>query len=107
MVRACRPPARPGEFPVRAPLDNGDVDISQRQLAGQHQPCRTSSGDHHCMLGHRHTPVVSAAAINPALRDRQVDGNSFVGPAEAAGRYQIIEQKQASQARAGVRRLAC
>jgi hypothetical protein len=40
-----------------SPLDNGDVDVRQRQLARQHQPCRTSSGDHHRMLGHRHTPI--------------------------------------------------
>jgi hypothetical protein len=48
---------RASEFLAGAPLDNGDVDASQRQLARQHQPGRASSGDHHRMLGHRHTPV--------------------------------------------------
>ncbi|WP_334380319.1 MULTISPECIES: hypothetical protein [unclassified Bradyrhizobium] len=34
------------------------------------------------MLGHRHTPVVFAAAINPALRDRRADSKCthFVTP---------------------------
>ena len=45
--------ARAGEVLAGAPLDDGDVDARQRQLARQHQPCRTSSGDHHRMLGHR------------------------------------------------------
>ena len=36
-----------------APLDDGDVDPRQRQLARQHQPRRASAGDHHRMLGHR------------------------------------------------------
>ena len=50
MVRACRPPARePIELLAGAPLDNGNVDPRQRQLARQHQPRRTSSGDHHRM----------------------------------------------------------
>ena len=51
MVRACRPPARePIESLVRAPLDDGDVDARQRQLARQHHPRRTSSGNHHRMF---------------------------------------------------------
>ena len=44
--------ARAGEVLAGAPLDDGDVDARQRQLARQHQPRRTSSGDHHRMLGH-------------------------------------------------------
>jgi hypothetical protein len=28
-----------------APLDDGDVDAGQRQLAGEHQPGRTAAGD--------------------------------------------------------------
>ena len=47
MQTAC---ARAGEVLARAPLDDGDVDPRQRQLARQHQPRRTSSGDHHRML---------------------------------------------------------
>jgi hypothetical protein len=61
-----------------APLDNGNVDARQRQLACQHQPCRTSSDDHHRIVGHRHTPVVSAAAINSAARDQHVDNNTLI-----------------------------
>ena len=54
MVRECRPPARePARSWLVAPLDDGDVDPRQRQLGRQHQPRRTSSGDHHRMLpGH-------------------------------------------------------
>jgi hypothetical protein len=44
MQTAC---ARANEVLAGAPLDNGNVDSRQRQLAGQHQPCRTSSDDHH------------------------------------------------------------
>ena len=43
--------ARAGEVLAGAPLDNRNVDARQRQLARQHQPGRTSSGDHHRMLG--------------------------------------------------------
>src|SRR5205807_2332087 len=49
--------ARAGEVLAGAPLDNGNVDARQRQLARQHQPRRTAPGDHHRMLGHRHPPV--------------------------------------------------
>ena len=45
--------ARAGEVLAGAPLDDGDVDTRQRQLARQHQPGRTSSGDHHRMVGLR------------------------------------------------------
>jgi hypothetical protein len=51
------PCARAGEVLTGAPLDNGHVNARQRQLARQHQPCRSSSGDHHRTLGHRHTPI--------------------------------------------------
>ena len=47
--------ARAGEVLAGAPLDDGDVDARQRQLARQHQPRRTSAGDHHRML-HPVTP---------------------------------------------------
>jgi hypothetical protein len=30
------------------------------------------------MIGHRHTPVVSAVAINPAARDRHVDNSALI-----------------------------
>ena len=47
--------ARAGEGLVGPPLDDDDVDAGKRQFASQHQPRRTASGDHHGMLGHRHT----------------------------------------------------
>jgi hypothetical protein len=51
--------ARAGQILAGAPLDNGNVDARQRQLARRHQPRRTSSGDHHRMIGHSHTPAGS------------------------------------------------
>ena len=61
---ACVQPSctRAGKILVRAPLDEGNVDPSQRQLARQHQPRRTASGDHHRTLGHGRT----SAGITPA-----------------------------------------
>jgi hypothetical protein len=55
-VQAAR--ARAGEVLAGSPLDDGDVDLRQRQLARQHQPCRTSAGDHHRMRGHSYAPAV-------------------------------------------------
>ncbi len=49
--------ARADEVLAGAPLDNGDVDPRQRQLARQHQPRRAAAGDHHRMFGH--TPPLS------------------------------------------------
>jgi hypothetical protein len=60
--------ARAGEVLAGAPLDDGNIDARQRQLARQHQPCRTSSGDHHRMLGHRHTPVGITSVATGASR---------------------------------------
>jgi hypothetical protein len=61
--------ARASEVLVGAPLDDGDVDARQRQLARQHQPRRTPAGDHHRVLGHRHAPAgttpVAASAPHP------------------------------------------
>ena len=53
--------ARAGEVLIGAPLDDGDVDARERQLARQHQPGRTSSSDHHRM--HLVPPIWLAAAI--------------------------------------------
>ena len=66
---ACVQPAcaRTDEFLAGAPLDNGDVHPRQHQLARQHQPCRTSSGDHHRMLGHRHPPISVGSACGRGL----------------------------------------
>ena len=43
--------ARAGEVLAGPPLDNRNVHARQRQLARQHQPRRTASGDHHRMPG--------------------------------------------------------
>ncbi len=59
--------ARAGQVLGGAPLDNGNVDARQRQLARQHQPGRTSSGNHHRVLGHSGAPVGAAAASSSAL----------------------------------------
>jgi hypothetical protein len=45
--------ARADEVLAGAPLDNGNIDPRQGELAGQHQPCRTCSGNHHRASGHR------------------------------------------------------
>jgi hypothetical protein len=60
--------ARAREVLADARLDDGDVDPCQRQLARQHQPGRTASGDHHRVLDHRHlrTPNPSVRALRPA-----------------------------------------
>ena len=57
-MRERRPPARdPSTILTGASFDDDDVDPRQRQLARQHQPRRTASGDHHRMLRHSHTPT--------------------------------------------------
>src|SRR6185437_1458781 len=62
--------ARAGEVLAGAPLDDGNFAPRQRQLARQHQPGRTSSDNHHRMLGHRHTPAgttpVATSASHPS-----------------------------------------
>ena len=63
-VQAAR--ARADEVLAGAPLDNGDVDARQRQLARQHQPRRTSSGNHHRMFGHRATHPPDLASVGDA-----------------------------------------
>ena len=47
------PGSRSVEILVGASFDDDDVDPRQRQLARQHQPCRTAARDHHRMLRHR------------------------------------------------------
>ncbi len=63
----------PHGFLAGAPLDNGDIDARQRQLARQHQPCRAASGDHHRMVPYRHIPVVFAATVNAIARGEPID----------------------------------
>ena len=66
MVRDWRPPARePGSVLADAPLDDGDVNPRQRELARQHQPRWASSGDHHFMLRHGHTACGFVAHLDP------------------------------------------
>jgi hypothetical protein len=50
--------ARAGELLVLAPLDDGDVDPRQRELACQHQPGRPSADDHHRM-GFLHASLIA------------------------------------------------
>jgi hypothetical protein len=38
------------EHVIRTPLDDGDVNLRQRQLGRQHHPRRTASGDYHRVL---------------------------------------------------------
>ena len=64
--------ARAGEVLAGAPLDDGDVDARQRQFARQHQPGRTSSGDHHRMVGSR------SLQWFPAAREPLVDNNALI-----------------------------
>jgi hypothetical protein len=61
-VQAAR--ARAVDVLARAPLHDRDVDLRQRELGRQHQPGRTSTGDHHRMLGHRRPP----AGITPVAQ---------------------------------------
>jgi hypothetical protein len=48
---------RAHEFVTGTPLDDRHVHARQCQLARQHQSGRTSSDDHHRVLGHRQTPM--------------------------------------------------
>src|SRR6185436_19970928 len=50
--RVQAPCARAGQILSLAPLDEGDVHPRQRELARQHEPRRTSSGDDNRMLRH-------------------------------------------------------
>ena len=54
LPEAVRVPIRHTTAIARESRSCWDVDARQGQLARQHQPCRTSSRDHHPMLGHRH-----------------------------------------------------
>src|SRR5215218_6625308 len=91
MQTAC---ARAGEVLAGPPLDNGNVHARQRQLARQHQPRRTSPGDHNRMLGHHHapagmTPVATSAshpsAAAPSARD--CTASPTIGSASARDPY--------------------
>jgi hypothetical protein len=59
--------ARAGEVLAGAPLNDGDVDARQRQLARQHQRRRTSSGNHHRIRRQQHvhfvTPISAGSGI--------------------------------------------
>ena len=77
--------ARAGEILAFAPLDDGDVDPRQRQFTRQHETCRTSSNDHHLMLGHRHTPAVPAAATSSAAHNSHVGNNTRISDPVGSG----------------------
>ena len=57
--------ARTGERLTSAALEDRHVDACQRQLARQHQPCRTAPGNHHRRLAHRRPPASRAAPNAP------------------------------------------
>ena len=74
--------ARARQVLVGAPLDDGDVDARQRQLARQHQPGRTASGDHHRVLGHRLTMVHRASrtlGLMPTISINRADQSARPG----------------------------
>jgi hypothetical protein len=52
---------RAGKILAGAPLDDGNVDLRQPEFAGQHQPRRARSGDHHPMFGHRNSSFTMSA----------------------------------------------
>ena len=62
--------ARAGQVLVGAPLDDRNVDARQPELTGQHQPRRAGAGDHHRVLGHRHT-MVHASFTEGSRREAQ------------------------------------
>ena len=80
-VQAAR--ARAGEVLAGAPLDNGDVDARQRQLARQHQPGRTSAGDQDIGIphGHQAAPVVRHGRRQPACVSTRSDAHAHVSEA--------------------------
>ncbi len=55
--------AMAGEVLAQPPLDDDNIDACQRQLTGQHQPCRAASGDNHCMLGHGQVPHIHRSQL--------------------------------------------
>jgi hypothetical protein len=86
--------AQAGEVVTGAPLDNGNVDPRQRQLARQHQPRRTSSGDHRRMLGHSHTPAgitpVATSASHPSAATATVSNWAATNSAARRGRFAAV-----------------
>ena len=61
--------ARADEHVIGTPLDHRDVDLRQRQLARQHHPRRTASGDHNRVLSHIHLtlPFPSGSELRRAI----------------------------------------
>jgi hypothetical protein len=45
--------AQTGEVLAETPLDNGNVDARQRELARQHHSSRAAPGNHHRMFGYQ------------------------------------------------------
>ena len=67
--------AQTREVVARAPLDDRDVDARQRELARQHQPRRSTSGDHYRMVRHRNSGFeMSAKSGFPAGPCRKPGG---------------------------------
>ena len=59
--------ARADERLIGAPLDDGDVDAGQRQLAGQHQARRAGARHHYRMLGHAPPPDFEGSGYSRKL----------------------------------------
>ncbi len=49
---------------IGAPLDDGHVGPRQRQFGSQHQPGRSTPGDHHCMFAHLRAPIIMDRSPN-------------------------------------------
>src|SRR5262245_18766180 len=57
---------RAGKILAGATLDDGNVDLRQREFAREHQPRRSASGDHHRMFVHRTSSFTMSAKFDLA-----------------------------------------
>src|SRR5882757_431689 len=79
--------ARPDEVLAGAPLDNGNVDVRQRQLAGQHQSGRARAHDQDIGIRHgRHLSRRSQRQTSARPRSRRRDEHAHVST-EVSGSY--------------------
>src|SRR5437773_89215 len=59
--------ARAGEILAGSPLDDGDIDAGQRQLARQHEPRWATARHHHRVLGHTPPPQFVGSGFSRKL----------------------------------------
>src|SRR5262245_64265761 len=57
---------RSGKILAGATLDDGNVDLRQRELSGQHQPRGAAPGDRHRMFVHRNSSFTMSATFDLA-----------------------------------------